>query len=67
VRAVVIDKDSRPSWQPATIEEVSDAQVDAYFAPLPEGDLELGPAVHGVDSGSDSSLRDAPPSGRGGA
>lgn len=36
VRAVIIDKDNTPKWQPATLEAVSDADVDAYFAPLPD-------------------------------
>ncbi|MEX0955694.1 MAG: enoyl-CoA hydratase/isomerase family protein [Rhizobiaceae bacterium] len=40
IRAVVIDKDNRPAWQPATLEEVSAEAVDAYFAPL--GNRELG-------------------------
>lgn len=33
-RATVIDKDQTPAWNPATLEEVSDAAIDAYFAPL---------------------------------
>jgi enoyl-CoA hydratase/carnithine racemase len=32
VRAVLIDKDNAPRWNPARIEEVSDASVDAFFA-----------------------------------
>ncbi|ABG93353.1 possible enoyl-CoA hydratase [Rhodococcus jostii RHA1] len=40
IRAQVVDKDRNPQWSPATIEEVDEAQVDAFFAPL--GDLELG-------------------------
>jgi enoyl-CoA hydratase len=34
VRAVIIDKDQAPRWQPATLEAVSAADVDQYFAPL---------------------------------
>ncbi|MEO5774236.1 MAG: enoyl-CoA hydratase/isomerase family protein [Sphingomicrobium sp.] len=36
VRALLIDKDNSPSWQPATPEEVSDAMLDDLFAPLPD-------------------------------
>ena len=39
VRAVVVDKDHTPKWNPATLEEISPAQVEQYFAPL--GDQEL--------------------------
>jgi enoyl-CoA hydratase len=35
VRAVIIDKDNAPKWDPATPEGVSDALLDAIFAPLP--------------------------------
>ncbi len=38
-RATVIDKDQKPAWQPGALEEVSDADVEAYFAPLNGGDL----------------------------
>jgi len=37
VRAVVIDKDNTPTWSPATLADVSDAEIDALFAPLPDG------------------------------
>ncbi len=37
--AVIIDKDNQPQWQPDTIEAVTDADIDAYFASL--GDDEL--------------------------
>ncbi|MCR9269877.1 MAG: enoyl-CoA hydratase/isomerase family protein [Hyphomonadaceae bacterium] len=39
VRAVIIDKDHKPAWSPATLEGVSDADVDRYFAPLGEDEL----------------------------
>lgn len=35
VRAVIVDKDNAPKWNPATAEDVSDALIDAIFAPLP--------------------------------
>lgn len=35
VRAVLVDKDNRPTWRPATIEAVDPAALDALFAPLP--------------------------------
>jgi enoyl-CoA hydratase len=41
IRAALVDKGSVPSWQPSRLEEVSAAVVDAYFAPLPDGDLKL--------------------------
>ncbi|MCH7943854.1 MAG: enoyl-CoA hydratase/isomerase family protein, partial [Proteobacteria bacterium] len=41
VRAVIIEKDQSPDWQPATLAAVSDAQIEAYFAPLADGDLLL--------------------------
>jgi len=39
VRAVLVDKDHTPRWQHRRIEDVTAAEVDAYFAPLPQGDL----------------------------
>ena len=41
VRALLIDKDRRPKWCPDRLDEVSDAMLDGYFAPLPGGDLPL--------------------------
>lgn len=35
VRAVIVDKDNAPKWNPATPEDVSDALIDSIFAPLP--------------------------------
>jgi enoyl-CoA hydratase len=42
VRALLVDKDRRPKWRPQALADVSDAMVDVYFAPLPEGDLVIG-------------------------
>ena len=35
VRAVIIDKDNAPNWDPATPEGVTDDLIEAIFAPLP--------------------------------
>lgn len=34
IRAVIVDKDHRPRWRPPTLDAVSDAEVERYFAPL---------------------------------
>jgi len=39
VRAVLVDKDKNPKWQPESLEKISDAFVDRFFLPL--GDKEL--------------------------
>ncbi|QIG81309.1 enoyl-CoA hydratase/isomerase family protein [Stakelama tenebrarum] len=36
VRAVIIDKDNAPQWNPARPEDVTDHRIDTIFAPLPE-------------------------------
>ncbi len=36
VRAVIVDKDNKPRWRPATLAEVTPAMVEAHFAPLAE-------------------------------
>jgi len=38
VRAVILDKDNAPKWNPATPEGVTGDLLDAIFAPLPEGE-----------------------------
>jgi enoyl-CoA hydratase len=43
IRAQVIDKDRDPHWSPATLAEVTDAQVASYFRDL--GERELGSAA----------------------
>ena len=35
VRAVIVDKDNAPKWNPATPEDVTDEVLDSIFAPLP--------------------------------
>jgi enoyl-CoA hydratase len=35
VRAVITDKDHAPKWNPATLDGITDALLDAIFAPLP--------------------------------
>jgi enoyl-CoA hydratase len=43
VRAALIDRDHAPRWQPGRLADVSDARIDAYFAPLDTGELQLTP------------------------
>jgi enoyl-CoA hydratase len=39
VRAVLVDKDQQPRWDPPTLAAVDDAMVQSYFAPLGEAEL----------------------------
>jgi enoyl-CoA hydratase len=41
VRAVILDKDNAPKWNPATLAEADDAHVAPAFAPLGEEELAL--------------------------
>ncbi len=34
VRALLVDKDQSPKWQPATLEAITDKWVESYFRPL---------------------------------
>jgi enoyl-CoA hydratase len=45
VRALLVDKDNKPQWKPGTLAEVTEDQVDAYFAPLPGDELELNDII----------------------
>ncbi|MFB8105770.1 enoyl-CoA hydratase/isomerase family protein [Streptomyces sp. NPDC056007] len=48
VRARIIDKDGSPGWKPATLAEVDDSTLGRFFAPLGEGERELGLAADGA-------------------
>ncbi len=39
IRAVVVDKDNAPQWQPASLDRVSESDVEAYFSALEDGEL----------------------------
>ncbi len=41
IRAAIIDKDQKPKWSPAALEDVSDELVASYFEPLAGGGLDL--------------------------
>ncbi|MET9900443.1 enoyl-CoA hydratase/isomerase family protein [Streptomyces sp. NPDC006446] len=49
VRAQIIDKDRDPRWSPATLGEVTDADVERFFAPLGERELGLAPPGTATD------------------
>ncbi len=52
IRAQVVDKDRSPRWSPATLAEVTDDDVERYFAPLGERELGLADAAEGTDAGA---------------
>ncbi len=39
IRALLVDKDNAPAWNPVTLEGVTAAMVEAHFAPLGDGEL----------------------------
>ena len=39
VRAVLVDKDGAPQWQPKRVEDLDPAVISGHFEPLPEGEL----------------------------
>jgi len=40
IRAVIVDKDQAPRWQPPMLDAVTSAEVERHFAPL-AGELDL--------------------------
>jgi enoyl-CoA hydratase/carnithine racemase len=44
IRAYVVDRDEKPSWQPSDLREVTPAVLDALFAPL-DRSMEWAPAA----------------------
>jgi enoyl-CoA hydratase len=36
---MLIDRDRKPQWRPATLAEITDSMIDTYFTPI--GDREL--------------------------
>jgi enoyl-CoA hydratase len=45
IRAMLIDRDRKPNWRPASVAEVSESMVDGYFAPLGDRELRFSPPV----------------------
>ncbi|NED13033.1 enoyl-CoA hydratase/isomerase family protein [Streptomyces sp. SID9124] len=45
IRAQVIDKDRTPNWSPKALADVTEADVERFFAPLGEQELGLAPAA----------------------
>ncbi|HEY4982998.1 MAG TPA: enoyl-CoA hydratase/isomerase family protein [Pseudolabrys sp.] len=41
VRAVIVDKDNKPQWNPGTLAAVGEAEVERHFASLGDGELAL--------------------------
>ncbi|HIP78087.1 MAG TPA: enoyl-CoA hydratase/isomerase family protein, partial [Kiloniellaceae bacterium] len=39
IRAVLVDKDNQPKWNPAALPEVTAEAVEAHFRPLGDRDL----------------------------
>jgi enoyl-CoA hydratase/carnithine racemase len=41
IRARIVDKDNAPRWDPPTLEAVDPGEIDRYFAPLGQAELDL--------------------------
>lgn len=42
IRSLLVDKDKSPQWDPKTLAEVRDSDIEAYFESLGEDELSLG-------------------------
>jgi enoyl-CoA hydratase/carnithine racemase len=56
VRAVLVDKDQSPKWNPDSVAEVSTETVESYFAPLPNPEDEWQPAPPSSSESLNSNL-----------
>jgi enoyl-CoA hydratase/carnithine racemase len=45
VRAILLDKDNAPDWQPRSLDDISDEMVAAHFVSLGENELKFGRAA----------------------
>ena len=41
IRALLVDKDNAPRWNPSTLEAVTETMVETYFETLGEHELRL--------------------------
>eukprot|EP00428_Durinskia_dybowskii_P082988 CAMPEP_0170419526 /NCGR_PEP_ID=MMETSP0117_2-20130122/34846_1 /TAXON_ID=400756 /ORGANISM="Durinskia baltica, Strain CSIRO CS-38" /LENGTH=394 /DNA_ID=CAMNT_0010677883 /DNA_START=84 /DNA_END=1268 /DNA_ORIENTATION=- len=41
IRALLVDRDNNPKWDPSSLEAVSDEKIKAYFEPLGDNDLDV--------------------------
>ena len=55
IRAMIIDKDKNPRWNPENLQQFSEEMLGQYFAPLPDQELEFKRCNDVVSSNSDIS------------
>jgi hypothetical protein len=41
VRALLVDRDNTPVWNPSSLEGVTQESIDAFFQPLGDNELKL--------------------------